>query len=142
MTSQEKKKYLRQYRNIDKRLEALKEKRAAIYDQATKTTPNYADSPRSGGGNKIQAAIERLDEMDKKLGEEYLRLTAQKCDIEMAISAMPDLLEKIVLQYAYTNKPEPLSLVQISHKLNYSLDHINRAHGMALKHIQLKGRLR
>lgn len=136
MTYQEKKKYLRQYRNIDKRLEALKEKRAAIYEQATKITPNYTDSPRGDGGNKIQAAIERLDELEKRLGEEYLQLTAQKCDIETAISAMPNLLEKIVLQYAYTNKPEPLSLVQIAFKTHYSLDRVKQLHGQALLHIK------
>ncbi len=136
ITSKEKKRYLKQYQHIDRRIEQLEQRRARAFDMATRITPNYSDSPKSDGGRKIENAVEMLCDIDNRIADEYEKLVAVKHDIITAIIALPDLLERQVLTYAYIGNPDPLSLTQIAFKMHYSLAHIDRVHGCALQHVK------
>lgn len=135
-TSKEKKRYLKQYQHIDRRIEQLEARRVRAFDMATRITPNYSDVPKSDGGRKIESAVEMLCDIDNRIADEYEHLVAIKHDIITSIIALPDLLERQVLTYAYIGDPDPLSLTQIAFKMHYSLAHINRVHGCALQHIK------
>lgn len=140
-TSKDKKRYLKQYQHIDRRIEQLEQRRARAFDMATRITPNYSDAPKSDGGRKIESAIELLDDIDRQIAAEYERLVAVKHDIITAIIALPDLLERQVLTYAYIGDPDPLSLTQIAFKMHYSLDYVIRIHGHALQHVKFAKKL-
>ena len=62
MNLQEKKDYLKQYRQLDSEIRQLLLEKSEIFELGTKITPTYSAVPKgTGSGDKIQSTIEKLE---------------------------------------------------------------------------------
>ena len=144
MTSREKKQILQQFGEIDNYINDLQEELNSWWVRATAVSPVISDLPKGGNsdGTKIERAVERLVKIEQQINEETDELYKLRYRIISAIKALPDLRERRVLYLAYIGKTDGkgykrLKLWQIANEMGYSIDHINRLHGLGLKHINL-----
>ena len=144
MTSREKKQILQQFGEIDNYINDLQEELNSWWVRATAVSPVISDLPKGGNsdGTKTERAVERLVKIEQQINEETDELYKLRYKIISAIKALPDLRERRVLYLAYIGKTDgkeykPLKLWQIANEMGYSIDHINRLHGLGLKHINL-----
>lgn len=144
MTSREKKQILQQFGEIDDYINDLLEELNLWWVRATAVSPVISDLPKGGNsdGTKTERAVERLVKIEQQINEETDELYKLRYKIISAIKALPDLRERRVLYLAYIGKTDGkgykcLKLWQIANEMGYSIDHINRLHGLGLKHINL-----
>ena len=144
MTSREKKQILQQFGEIDNYINDLQEELYSWCVRATAVSPVISDLPKGGNsdGTKTERAVERLVKIEQQINEETDELYKLRYKIISAIKALPDLRERRVLYLAYIGKTDGkgykrLKLWQIANEMGYSIDHINRLHGLGLKHINL-----
>ena len=144
MTSREKKQILQQFGEIDNYINDLQEELNSWWVRATAVSPVISDLPKGGNsdGTKTERAVERLVKIEQQINEETDELYKLRYKIISAIKALPDLRERRVLYLAYIGKTDGkgykrLKLWQIANEMGYSIDHINRLHGLGLKHINL-----
>ena len=144
MTSREKKQILQQFGEIDNYINDLQEELNSWWVRATAVSPVISDLPKGGNsdGTKTERAVERLVKIEQQINAEIDELYKLRYKIISAIKALPDLRERRVLYLAYIGKTDgkeykPLKLWQIANEMGYSIDHINRLHGLGLKHINL-----
>ena len=144
MTSREKKQILQQFGEIDNYINDLQEELYSWCVRATAVSPVISDLPKGGNsdGTKTERAVERLVKIEQQINEETDELYKLRYKIISAIKVLPDLRERRVLYLAYIGKTDGkgykrLKLWQIANEMGYSIDHINRLHGLGLKHINL-----
>ena len=144
MTSREKKQILQQFGEIDNYINDLQEELNSWWVRATAVSPVISDLPKGGNsdGTKTERAVERLVKIEQQINEETDELYKLRYKIISAIKVLPDLRERRVLYLAYIGKTDGkgykrLKLWQIANEMGYSIDHINRLHGLGLKHINL-----
>ena len=144
MTSREKKQILQQFGEIDNYINDLQEELNSWWVRATAVSPVISDLPKGGNsdGTKTERAVERLVKIEQQINKETDELYKLRYKIISAIKSLPDLRERRVLYLAYIGKTDGkgykrLKLWQIANEMGYSIDHINRLHGLGLKHINL-----
>ena len=149
MTSQQKKKWLQEYRNlsreverINRRIDACLEEIAYIKTTATRSTSALSGSPGTGsnkGREDVWAKLADLSAEVNCLVDKYIsdRKACEKKQkkIITAISSIGDMtLEQILfLRYINERKFEEIAL-----DLDYSIRHIWRLHGVALNRLKIK----
>lgn len=150
MTSQEKKKILKGYAQIEKRVNELRDEIDMLWKMPMSVT-SIAGAIAHGGngdGKKMERAYERIEKLTNKLEQEIDEMLLLEYKIVGAIQKLPDIIERRVLTLAYIGKSVPsrngktvehkrLSLFNIAKELSYSNDWIKHVHGNALLHIEL-----
>lgn len=150
MTSQEKKRILKCYAQLDQRINELRDEIDILWSRATSVTSTTTGFVRGGDGdgNKIERAYERIEKVTNILEQEIDKLLLLEHKITKAIQALPDITERRILMLAYIGKTVPsrsgkavehkrLSLFNIAKELAYSYDRVKHIHGNALLHIEL-----
>lgn len=148
MTSQEKKKILKSYAQIEKRINELRDEVDMLWELPTSVTSATGGTACGGDndGNKIERAYEHIEKVTNDLEREIDALLLLEHRIVGAIQILPDITERRVLTLAYIGKAVPsrsgktiehkrLSLFNIARELSYSHDWIKHVHGNALLHI-------
>jgi len=133
------KEYLRQAYIIDRKIkleiEKLAEMRSALYGRGVSCKSDGSKHVRRGNG--FENALLRVMEQEERLDAEIDQLTAKRLEIEKAIAAVPNEVQREVLtrRYLLYQKWEV-----IAEAMNYSERHIRRLHGYALKNMSLNVR--
>ena len=129
------KEYLQQAYMIDRKIrldtEKLAAARSALYGKTVRyDTDGSKPVPR---GNAAENAVLRIVELEERLNAEIDMLTAKRQEIEQAVNAVPDEIQREVLtrRYLLYQKWE-----DIAEEMNYSERQIFRFHGVALKSIE------
>ena len=143
MTSKEKKQILLQYSDIDRHIDELQAELDMWWSRLS--GGRLSDMPKGGesDGTETERAIERIVKIEQQIDDEIDELLIMRHKILSAINALKDIRERRVLYLAYVGKDNGdgrirLKLWQVANEMHYSLDHVNRLHGMALKHINLE----
>lgn len=142
MTSQEKKEYLQQAANIDRRINYLLkelEKEIEGRDKLLNISVNYERDGSTNGShansteNKFINVIE-IDEYINDLNEEVNHLYKIKRKIKQIINNVPDAFQREILyrKYMLDEKPEMIWL-----SINYSERQFWRLHGKALQNVNV-----
>lgn len=133
------KEYLQQAYMIDRRLklntERLSAARSALYGKAVRY--NSDGSKPVPRGNVTESAVLRVMELEERLAKEIDELTEKRREIERAVNAVPDEVQREVLtrRYLLYQKWEV-----IAEEMCYSERHIRRLHCYALKNMSLNVR--
>ncbi len=128
------KEYLRQAYIIERRIkldtERLSEMRSALYGRGLSCESD--GSKHVCRGNGFESALLRVMEQEERLDAEIDQLTAKRAEIEKAITAVPNEVQREVLtrRYLLYQKWE-----EIAEAMNYSRRHVIRLHGIALKDV-------
>lgn len=130
------KEYLRQAYIIDRKIrldtEKLAAARSALYGRAVRYENDGTKLvPR---GNVTENAVLRVVELEERLNTEIDELTAKRLEIECAVNAVPDEVQREVLtrRYLLYQKWEV-----ISREMGYTERRIFQIHGNALKNISV-----
>ncbi|MEZ3453344.1 MAG: hypothetical protein K1W17_03135 [Oscillospiraceae bacterium] len=126
------KEYLRQAYIIDRKIrldtEKLAAARSALYGKAVRYDSDGSKPvPR---GNVTESAVLRVMELEERLAKEIDELTEKRREIECAVGAVPDEVQREVLtrRYLLYQKWEV-----IAEEMCYSERQIFRIHGTALR---------
>lgn len=134
MTNQEKKAYLKRYRQINEEINRKMEELEMWHARATKITTSYSDLPKGTGEDKIQLAVDKIWEIDNQINEDIDLLYDMKKKIEKAINTVPNQTLQRLLRYRYIDGHK---FEQIAIEMNYSWRQIIRLHGDALDKMSL-----
>lgn len=143
MTSKEKKQILLQYSDIDRHIDELQAELDMWWSRLSGGRLSDMPKGNSNDGTETERAIERIVKIEQQIDNEIDELLIMRHKILSAINALKDIRERRVLYLAYIGKESGdkrrrLMLWQVANEMHYSLDHVNRLHGMALKHINLE----
>lgn len=130
------KEYLRQAYRIDRKIKLDAEKLAAACSALYGKTARY-DSDGSkpvSRGNATESAVLRVMELEERLNSEIDELTEKRQEIEQAVNAVPDEVQREVLtrRYLLYQKWEV-----IAWEMGYTKRRIFQIQGDALKNISL-----
>lgn len=130
------KEYLQQAYIIDRKIRLDTEKLAAARSALYGKTARY-DSDGSKPvpcGNGTESAVLRVMDLEERLTKEIDELTAMRQEIELAVNAVPDEVQREVLtrRYLLYQKWEDITAA-----MNYSKRRVYQLHGAALKNIAL-----
>ena len=135
MNLQEKKDYLKQYRQLDSEIRQLLLEKSEIFELGPKITPTYSAVPKgTGSGDKIQSTIEKLEKQEDKINQKIEQRMKVKEEIETALNTVTDQRLKLLLRYRYING---CTWEDIAAKMCYSYMHVYRLHGKALNAMML-----
>ena len=130
------KEYLRQAYIIDRKIkldtEKLEAARSALYGKTVRYDRDGSKSVPHGNGT--ENAVLRVLELEERFDKEIDRLTEKRQEIEQAVNAVPDEVQREVLtrRYLLYQKWEV-----IAKDMNYSVQHIFRLHSLALKKMRV-----
>lgn len=130
------KEYLQQAYIIDKKIKLDTEKLEAARSALCGKTVCY---DRDGSkpvpqGNGTENAVLRVLELEERLNKEIDRLTEKRQEIEQAVNAVPDEVQREVLTRRYLLYQK---WGEIAEEMNYSKRRIFQIQGDALKNISL-----
>lgn len=134
MTNQDKIKYLKQYKALDRRINLKLAECEEWRDMAKKITQEYTDMPKGNGGvNRLEMAIENIDRLEREMNEDIDRLVDLRRDIQRAINDVGDETLQELLERRYIHGQ---TFERIADEMYYSYMHICRLHGRALNVIE------
>lgn len=127
------KEYLQQAYRIDRKIKLDTEKLAAARSALYGKTVRY-DSDGSKPvpcGNVTENAVLRVMELEERLNREIDELAEKRQEIELAVNAVPDEVQREVLtrRYLLYQKWEV-----IAEEMNYGLRHVHKIHSIALQY--------
>ena len=143
MTSKEKKQILNNFIETENRVKELEQELEKLWSRATSTSPNLDGLPRgSGGVDKIQSAVERIEKLVKLIDDERDELAAVQYRIMSAIRKLPDITERRIIHLKYIGEADSkyhrtMPLWKIANELGYSHDRIRHIHSAAILHLEL-----
>lgn len=128
------KEYLRQYRYIDRSVEAKLERIERLRALAERRTAAYGR--RGGGGTRTSDGrmdvVARLIDAQRELDQEIARLLDTKAAIEAAIARLPDARMRALLELRYL---QGRRWDDIAAALGYSRENTLRLHRAALRKV-------
>jgi len=124
--------YFRRIRDTERRIEALKTKRQHIQDLAYGNTRFASSGIRSTTGNhsRLETAVIRLLDMDDRIAAELQACHDQIAEAEALIAKIHVETYRSLLSMHYVSG---LHWETIAQQMNYSVAHIYRLHGLALR---------
>lgn len=134
MTTDEVKAYLRQAYKLDKRLQREQMKLEKLRSAIEYRSPSFEGAGGHGSGDKIGSAVTSIIERGQRVDELTALYTMRYKEIDDAIHTMDDdiLVEVLERRYLLYQKWE-----EIADSMNYTVRHITRLHGQALKKMSL-----
>lgn len=134
MTYQEKVKFLKRYKQIDKEINQLLLEKSEIFSLGTKITPTYSDMLKgTSESDKVQSTVEKLEEYERKIDIKIDDWCEAKLDIEKAIHTVESDKLRLLLRYRYING---WTFEQIAVQMHYTWRQINRLHKKAINVIE------
>ena len=126
------KEYLLQARYLDNRIASKREQIQNLNDLATKCTSTWSDMPRSQntGRSRMADCVIQIIDLENEISADMLKLINLKREITETINKVENDEYKTILEKRYLCW---LTWEQIAVDLNYSVMHIHRMHGEALK---------
>ena len=126
------KEYLLQARYLDNRIASKREQIQNLNDLATKCTTTWSDMPRSQntGRSRMADCVIQIIDLENEISADMLQLINLKREITETINKVENNEYKTILEKRYLCW---LTWEQIAVDLNYSVMHIHRMHGEALK---------
>ena len=135
MTYQEKVKFLKRYKQIDKEIDQLLLEKSEIFSLGTKITPTYSDMPKgTGASDKVQSTVEKLGALEKKIDAKIDEWYEAKLNIEKAIHTVESDKFRLLLRYRYING---WTWEKIAVEMNYAYRNVTRLHGKAINLIKI-----
>lgn len=135
MTNQEKVKFLKRYKQIDKEINQLLLEKREIFSLGTKITPTYSNMPKcTGTSDKVQSTIEKLEAQENKINQKVDLLYKVKEDIEKALYTVKDDTLRVLLRYRYING---LTWEKIAVNMHYTYQWVCKLHGEALRKLRV-----
>ena len=135
MTYQEKVKFLKRYKQIDKEIDQLLLEKSEIFSLGTKITPTYSDMPKgTGASDKVQSTVEKLGALEKKIDSKIDEWYEAKLNIEKAIHTVESDKFRLLLRYRYING---WTWEKIAVEMNYAYRNVTRLHGKAINLIKI-----
>ena len=134
MTTDEVKDYLRQAYKLDRRLQREQMKLEKLRSAIEYRSPSFEGAGGHGSGDKMSAAVTSIIEHGKRVDELTALYIMRYKEIDDAIHTMDDdiLVEVLERRYLLYQKWE-----EIADSMNYTVRHITRLHGQALKKMSL-----
>lgn len=134
MTNQDKIKYLKQYKALDRCINLKLAECEEWRDKAKKITQEYTDMPKGNGGvNRLEMAVENIDRLEREMNEDIDRLVDLRRNIQRAIKGVGDETLQELLERRYIHGQ---TFERIAVEMYYSYMHICRLHGKALNVIE------
>ena len=135
MTYQEKVKFLKRYKQIDKEITQLLREKSEIFSLGTKITPTYSDMPKgTKESDKVQSTVEKLEEHERKIDVKIDDWYEAKLNIEKAIHTVESDTLRLLLRYRYING---WTWEKIAVEMNYAYRNVTRLHGKAINLIKI-----
>ena len=135
MTYQEKVKFLKRYKQIDKEINQLLLEKSEIFSLGTKITPTYSDMPKgTKESDKVQSTVEKLGALEKKIDSKIDEWYEVRLDIEKAIHTVESDKFRLLLRYRYING---WTWEKIAVEMNYAYRNVTRLHGKAINLIKI-----
>ncbi|MBO7275258.1 MAG: hypothetical protein J6V15_02675 [Clostridia bacterium] len=103
MTRDEKKEYLRRYMRINREIDRLLAEKERWKDLALKVTPTYSDMPKGShsGADRVQNAIEKIDEIERMIDEKIDTLVDLRKEIEVILAQIRSERTRTILERRY-----------------------------------------
>lgn len=134
MTNEEKKAWLRRYRQALDNERRLRNAIRAARSRAEATTQALRPAPGgSGGQDKVAAGVELLDSYQRKLADQLAESERLRAEIEQAIDALPSADQRLVMRARYIDG-RPWG--RIAHQMDVSERWAIKLHGIALENFQ------
>lgn len=127
--------YLRRYRALVARQESIQRSIDAAYDRAYSCTARLKPITVTGGNgayDRMAEDVAKIADETEQLQEAKARIDAALGEILRAIEAVPDEMQKAVLQMRYV---EGLDWISISEKIGYEISNTYILHGRALWYV-------
>ena len=135
MTYQEKVKFLKRYKQIDKEITQLLREKSEIFSLGTKITPTYSDMPKgTNESDKVQSTVEKLEEYERKIGIRIDDWCEAKLDIEKAIHTVESDALRLLIRYRYING---WTFEKIAVQMHYDYRWVRRLHRKAVNLISI-----
>ena len=135
MTYQEKVKFLKRYKQIDKEITQLLREKSEIFSLGTKITPTYSDMPKgTSESDKVQSTVEKLEEYERKIDIKVDDWCEAKLDIEKAIHTVESDKLRLLLRYRYING---WTFEQIAVQMDHDYRWVRRLHRKAVNLINI-----
>lgn len=134
MTVDEKKKYLRQYRYLEGRVNSLCDELAKWRSLAERVTPVLSDMPKGSGGDRLPRTVEKIIELEQELDAQIDQMIDTRREIEKAVAAVDDQRLRDVLRYRYI---EGMTQEETAERLELSSRQIRTLEKVAEKRIPL-----
>lgn len=134
MTNQEKKDFLRRYRDADRRFTALCDELVSWRSKAAKITPSLSGLPGGSTENTLQMAVERIVELEGKIDQEIAQLMRIRTEVMEAIATVQDAKLRALLEYRYIHVD---TWERIAERMGYSWRQIMRLHRLALAAVKM-----
>jgi len=120
------KKVLKDFVQLDKRIEEKYERIKALLDSATRATPSMEAERVSGTGEKsrLESVMIRKIDLERQLDKSIDKLNAQRFEIQNAIDAMEDSREKRLLELRYIDGRSWASVttrMEISESMSFAI---------------------
>lgn len=134
MTYEEKKRFLRQYLDCERRIKALLEEREKWEAIGTKITQNLSPAPSGGGtSNKVERAGCELTQIDTEIGYEIKTACELRNMVKKAIEGVKSEQRRIILQMRYMSG---MSFAEIAKTLKKSEKNIYSMHRKSVESIR------
>jgi len=130
------KEYLGQAYRLDQRINSKAEQVASLNALATKCTATLTDMPRNPNRatSTMADAVGKIIDLQAEINNDIDRLIDLKREIVMVIKSVDNTEYQTLLEKRYLCF---LSWEQIAVDMNYSLQHMFRLHGNALKKVTI-----
>ena len=128
------KEYLSQARYLDLRINSKIQQVASLNELATRCTSTLSDMPRSPNRatSTMADAIVKIIDLENEINYDIDKLVDIKQSISTTIKAITNTEHQVILEKRYLCF---ITWEQIAVDMNYSIQHIFRLHGQALKEI-------
>lgn len=128
------KEYLSQARFLDARITCMTQQVARLNELAGRCTSTFSDMPKSvsTGKSRLEDCVIKIIDLEDSINNDIDRLVDLRKEIMTVIRAVPDMEYQILLEKRYLCFA---SWKQIATDMEYSIQHIHRMHGNALKQV-------
>ena len=126
--------FLESYRELRSEAARLRQKHRRLQDQATRVTTQISGMPHGGGADR-EKLLAALADADGEAVRKMTEAVERQQEIEAFIDRVPTPISRVILRHRYA---EAMGWREVERALAksqwvYSLDHIYRLHGIALR---------
>lgn len=135
------KEYLRQAYRLNELIKSHADELAALRQLSNGLVSSTQERVSGGdptGDTQTVNTLSKIIELEEKIQKEMNNLIDLQQDIHNSIANVKDQDEQLLLRYRYI---EFLHWEEIAERMNFSTMQVNRIHGKALQHLQIKNML-
>ena len=129
----DKKEFLLRYGDNEKEIKRLEEELECWESRAERVNACFGSIGRTGGGDRIQYAIDNLCELRAALYDRLVDSTALRLEIERCIASVSDDRLRLILEYRYISG---MTWENIAETLHIDYRWALRLHNRALEHLE------